>query len=229
MNRRAFVTGLGAVLAAPLAAEGQQVGKVYRIGVLYTTTPREVEHVNKALGDGLRQLGYIEGKHFVMERLFANGREERLPALATELVRLKVDVIVTGSNSVIAAVKKATATIPVVMAVSRDPVGAGFIASLARPGGNITGLANDPTPEIQASCGLRSAFCPLSRRSRSSWRCIAASITGAASVMWSPVWRAWNTTPSFAGMTARAGARCSFHPGSSTRGRRTRAMPGRSP
>jgi len=150
INRRAFVNGFVlSVLAAPHAAEAQQAGKVYRIGVLYTTTPREVDHVNKALGDGLRQLGYIEGKHFFMERRFADGREERLPALATELVRLKVDVIVTGSNSVIAAVKNATATIPVVMAVSRDPVGAGFIASLARPGANITGLANDPSPEIQ--------------------------------------------------------------------------------
>ena len=90
----------------------------------------------------------MEGRNVVFERRFAEGRQERLPALAAELVQLKVDVLVTGSNPVIAAVKQVTTTIPVVMAVSRDPVGAGFIASLARPGGNITGLANDPAPEI---------------------------------------------------------------------------------
>jgi putative ABC transport system substrate-binding protein len=137
------------LLATSLIAGAQPTGKIYRIGVIQTTSPREVEHVNKALDDALRQLGYVQGQHYVMERRFADGRQERLPALAAELVRLKVDVIVTGSNPVIAAVKQATSTIPVVMAVSRDPVGAGFIASLARPGGNITGLANDPTPEIQ--------------------------------------------------------------------------------
>jgi putative ABC transport system substrate-binding protein len=90
----------------------------------------------------------VEGRNVVFERRYAEGRQERLPALAAELVRLNVDVVVTGSNPVIAAVKQATATIPVVMAVSRDPVGSGFIASLARPAGNITGLANDPAPEI---------------------------------------------------------------------------------
>jgi putative ABC transport system substrate-binding protein len=137
------------LLLASLTAGAQPTGKIYRIGVIQTTSPREVEHVNKALDDALRQLGYVQGQHYVMERRFADGRQERLPALAAELVRLKVDVIVTGSNPVIAAVKQATSTIPVVMAVSRDPVGAGFITSLARPGGNITGLANDPTPEIQ--------------------------------------------------------------------------------
>jgi putative ABC transport system substrate-binding protein len=84
----------------------------------------------------------------VFEKRFAEGRQERLPPLAAELVQLKVDVLVTGSNQVIAAVKRATATIPVVMAVSRDPVGAKFIANLARPGANITGLANDTAPEI---------------------------------------------------------------------------------
>ena len=107
-------------------------------------------HLNRALGDGLRELGYVEQRDLVFERRYAEGRPERLPVLAAELVRVNVDVVVTGSNPVIAAVKKATSTIPVVMAVSRDPVGAGFINSLSRPGGNITGLANDPAPEIQA-------------------------------------------------------------------------------
>ena len=91
----------------------------------------------------------MEGRNVVFERRFAWGQQERLPGLAAELVRLNVDVIVTGANPAIAAVKQATATIPVVMATSRDPVGSGFIASLARPGGNITGMTGDPTPEVQ--------------------------------------------------------------------------------
>jgi len=136
------------VLTTPLAAEAQPPGKVYRIGFILTTAPNELGHFFKALAEGLRELGYVEGRNVVFERRFAEGRQERLPALAAELVQLKVDVLVTGSNPVIAAVKQVTATIPVVMAVSRDPVGAGFITSLARPGGNITGLANEATPEI---------------------------------------------------------------------------------
>jgi putative ABC transport system substrate-binding protein len=137
-----------ALLVVPPAAQAQPAGKVYRIGSILTPAPKEAAHLFKALDEGLRELGYVEGRNVVFERRFAEGRQERLPALAAELVQLKVDVIVTGSNPVIAAVKHATATIPVVMAVSRDPVGAGFIASLARPGGNITGLANDAAPEI---------------------------------------------------------------------------------
>src|SRR6202171_1252388 len=122
--------------------------KVWRIGFILTAVPNEVGYLIKAFSEGLRELGYVEGRNVVFERRFAEGRQERLPALAAELVRLDVDVIVTGSNPVIAAVKQATATIPVVMASSRDPVGAGFVESLARPGGNITGLANEPAPEV---------------------------------------------------------------------------------
>jgi putative ABC transport system substrate-binding protein len=149
MDRRAFIGTLaGGLLAAPLGVEAQPAGKVYRIGFMLTATANETGHLLKALNEGLRELGYVEGRNVVFERRYAEGRQERLPALAAELVRLNVDVVVTGSNPVIAAVKQATATIPVVMAVSRDPVGSGFIASLARPAGNITGLANDPAPEI---------------------------------------------------------------------------------
>jgi putative ABC transport system substrate-binding protein len=142
------LAAVGVLIAAPATASAQPVGKVYRIGVILTASPDEVRGVATALDDGLRELGYVEGRNILVERRFAEGTPERLPALAAELVRLNVDVIVTGSNPVIVAVKQATATIPVVMAVSRDPVGSGFIASLARPGGNITGLANDPAPEI---------------------------------------------------------------------------------
>jgi putative ABC transport system substrate-binding protein len=151
MERRAFLGTLaGGLLAAPLVVEAQQPAKTYRIGVIVTSAPNETEHLIKALSEGLRELGYVDGRNIVMERRYAEGRQERLPALAEELVRLNVDVIVTGSNPVVAAVKQTTTKIPIVMAVSRDPVGAGFIASLARPGGNITGLSNDPGPEIHA-------------------------------------------------------------------------------
>jgi len=148
VRRRTFLLASTALLVAPFTCNAQPRGKMYRIGYILTATADEQEHLGKALDEGLRELGYAEGRNLVFERRFAGGKQERLPALAAELVRLNVDVIVTGSNPVITAVKQATATIPVVMAVSRDPVGSGFIASLARPGGNITGLTNDPAPEI---------------------------------------------------------------------------------
>lgn len=145
-----LATAVIAALAMPLAVHAQAPSKVYRIGYLTTAPAAEAEHLTKAFEQGLRELGYVEGRNVAFERRSAEGRQERLPALAAELVRLDVDVIVTGSNPVIAAVKKATATIPVVMAASRDPVGSGFITSLSRPGGNITGLANDPAPDVLA-------------------------------------------------------------------------------
>ncbi len=98
---------------------------MYRVGFIWTAASDEVTHFRKAFEEGLRDLGYVEGRDLVFERRFAEGKQERLPALAAELVRLNVDVIVTGSNPVIAAVKQATTRIPVVMAVSRDPVGLG--------------------------------------------------------------------------------------------------------
>ncbi len=145
---RLALTAIALLITAAFAADAQTPGRVYRIGYIQTAAPDEQEHLAKALEEGLRELGYVEGRNIVFERRFAGGKQERLPDLAAELARLNVDVIVTGSNPVIAAVKQATATIPVVMTVSRDPVGSGFIASLARPGGNITGLTNDAGPEI---------------------------------------------------------------------------------
>lgn len=130
-------------------ASAQSPGKLYRIGYIQTATPDEQAHLTKAFEEGLRELGYVEGRNVVFERRFAWGKQERLPELAADLVKANVDIIVTGANPVIAAVKRATSTIPVVMAGSRDPVGSGFIASLARPGGNITGLTSDPSPEFQ--------------------------------------------------------------------------------
>ena len=101
----------------------------------------------EAFRQGLRELGYVEGKNIVIEWRFAEGKPDRLPALAAELVRLKVDIIVTGGPTATRAAKEATTTIPIVMAQDTDPVANGFVASLARPGGNITGLSN-LSPEI---------------------------------------------------------------------------------
>ena len=102
----------------------------------------------RALEDGLGRLGYTEGQNLRFEYRFADGQVERLPALMAELVQLNVDAIVAGSNHTVALARRATTTIPIVMTLTADPVGAGFVASLARPGGNITGLAVDVTPDI---------------------------------------------------------------------------------
>jgi putative ABC transport system substrate-binding protein len=138
------------LLAVALGAAAQTPPKAYRIGYIQTATPEEQAHLTKAFEDAMRELGYVEGRNVVFERRFALGRQERLPQLAAELVGLGVDVIVTGANPVVAAVQQATGTVPVVMAASRDPVGSRFVASLARPGGNITGLTSDPSPAIHA-------------------------------------------------------------------------------
>ena len=127
------------VLAMPLTAEAQQATRVYRIGVLAGTTPRD-RNVEAFL-EGMRALGYIEGQNLVLEYRGAEGQYERFPALAAELVRLPVDVIVTGATPGALAAKEATQTIPIVMAAIGDAVGSGLVANLARPGGNITGLS----------------------------------------------------------------------------------------
>jgi putative ABC transport system substrate-binding protein len=129
------------ILAAIHLAEAQQQGKVPRIGILLPNPPTLNPHLLKAFQQGLRELGYVEGQNIVIEYRFGEGKSERYDYLAAELVQLKVDVIVTSSTPAIESVKNATSTIPIVMAASADPVGSGLIASLDRPGGNITGLA----------------------------------------------------------------------------------------
>jgi putative ABC transport system substrate-binding protein len=131
----------GSILLAPLAAEGQQAGKVYRIGVLETMSSTLNTANLDAFRQGLRELGYVEGQNFVIEYRSANGRPERFPGLATELVRLKVDLIVTRGTPAALAAEKATESIPIVMATSADPTRFGIVSSLARPGGNVTGLS----------------------------------------------------------------------------------------
>jgi putative ABC transport system substrate-binding protein len=135
------------LLALCFSAEAQQSGKVPRIGYLTGATPDGQSARIEAFRQGLRELGYVEGKNIVIEYRYAEEKLDRLPALAAELVRLKVDVIVTGGGPNTRAAKEATNTIPIVMAQDGDPVGNGFVASLARPGGNITGLSN-LSPEI---------------------------------------------------------------------------------
>ncbi len=148
MDRRAFLAGTGAVLlAAPLVAEAQQAAKVPRIGFLSPLSPTDNPDLLEAFRQGMRELGYAEGQTIAIEYRFAEGRPERLPALAAELVRLKVDVIVTTGPPAPEAAKQATGTIPIVFAVVGDPVAERLIANLARPGGNITGLASI-TPEV---------------------------------------------------------------------------------
>jgi putative ABC transport system substrate-binding protein len=128
-------------------AQGQQTAKVPRIGYLTGATANGQSARIEAFRQGLRELGYVEGKNIVVEYRYAEEKLDRLPALAAELVRLKVDVIVTGGGVITRAAKNATNTIPIVMAQDGDPVANGFVASLARPGGNITGLSN-LAPEI---------------------------------------------------------------------------------
>src|SRR5438552_1001130 len=143
MDRRAFLSTLaGGLLAAPLAAEAQQTGKVYRIGFLGPGPERIYTDPLPSLRAGLRELGYVEGKNIVFEYRFAEDKYERLPGLAAELVRDKVDVIVVHATPGTRAVKQATRTIPIVMVSVGDPVGTGLVASLARPGSNVTGVSN---------------------------------------------------------------------------------------
>jgi putative ABC transport system substrate-binding protein len=128
-------------------AEAQQLARVPRIGFLIASSPSAMAPRLDAFRQGLRELGYVEGKTVVLEHRYADGRPDRLPALAAELTRLKVAVIVTSGPTATRPAKAATSTIPIVMAFDDDPVGSGFVATLAHPGGNITGLST-LAPEI---------------------------------------------------------------------------------
>jgi putative ABC transport system substrate-binding protein len=140
-------TFFGLVLTAMLLAvcnfaEAQQSKKVYRIGYLSAASAEADKSRFAAFLRGMQELGYIEGKNIVIEQRYAAGQFERIPDLATELIRLKVDVLVVYGDSAILAAKNATSTIPIVMTVHPDPIGDGIVASLARPGGNVTGLSD---------------------------------------------------------------------------------------
>jgi putative ABC transport system substrate-binding protein len=151
IGRRELLAALGgAAVAWPLAAGAQQTGKIWRIGFLSAVARSAASGSYASLVQGMRELGYVEGKDFVIEWRSVEGKYERFPEIAEELVRLKVDVFVTGVTAALPALKRATTTIPIVMAYSTDPVGNGLVASLVHPGGNITGLAgssDDSSPK----------------------------------------------------------------------------------
>jgi putative ABC transport system substrate-binding protein len=179
--RRHVLALLAGALAAPLASFAQQPTKIPRIGFLHPAPPGGVPGMRlEAFRDALHELGYVEGKNVQLEVRWGNGEFERLPALAAELVQLKVDVIVAAASPSVLAARKATSTIPIVMPVSSDPVGDGLVASLAHPGGNITGLSM-MAPELgeKRLQLLREAFPDASR---------------AVAVLWNPA---------YAGMRAR--------------------------
>jgi putative tryptophan/tyrosine transport system substrate-binding protein len=141
MSRRAFLASGATFLIAPLAGEAQhQMEKVWRIGLLRTQSRDTPDSAADGLRQGLRELGYIDGHNVVLKYRWAGGRPDRLPTLARELVRAGVDIIVTGGEQATQALVQATGTIPIVMGASNDPVRAGVVASLAQPGGNVTGM-----------------------------------------------------------------------------------------
>ena len=150
IDRRTFIGGAVALgLFEVLAAHAQQPGRRFRIGVLAVGTPEGTMAVTNALEQAMRELGYVDGANIAYEYRWARGVLDRLPGFAAELVQLPVDLIVAGTNPAIAAAKQASSTIPIVMVIAADPIRQGFIQSLARPGGNITGLTVDTGQEMQ--------------------------------------------------------------------------------
>jgi putative ABC transport system substrate-binding protein len=140
VKRREFISLLGGAAAAwPLAARAQQAEKKYTVGIL--SAGGENTALSVAFADALRELGWVEGRNVVFEYRYAENRPERLPELAADLVRLKVDVIAAAGTLAPLAAKRASATIPIVMTAAGDPLGSGLVASLARPGGNVTGMS----------------------------------------------------------------------------------------
>ena len=139
MDRRAFIAAGVVLFAAPIAAKSQPAGKVLRIGYLSSSSPASGFH--ESFQQGLRELGWVEGQNIVIDYRFADGRFERLPELAAELVRLKVDIIVAQPTPAALAARNSTGSIPIVMINVADPVGVGLVAGLARPAGNVTGTA----------------------------------------------------------------------------------------
>jgi len=147
MRRREFIAGLGSAVAWPLMAHAQQTANVPRIGLVSPFSASDTTSWHKAFLQGLSQLGWVEGKSIAIEYRYAEGHTERLPELIADLVRRKVEIIVTSVTNDALAAKQVTATVPIVMAAAGDPVATGIVGSLARPGGNITGLSQ-MNPEL---------------------------------------------------------------------------------
>src|SRR5262245_14263240 len=170
MDRRSFLVGMGGLAGWPLAAEAQQAGKVYRIGILgeSASDPAEVR-LWEAFRLGLRDLGWIEGQNIQIEARWAEGNYRRIPGLAADLVRLKVDLIVTRGSTYVEAARKATSSLPIVFVQHADPVGTGHVASLARPGGHITGLALMQTEIYRKELEILTATVPAAKRVAVLW------------------------------------------------------------
>ena len=171
MDRRAFISGMTVgLLAAPLAAEAQQAGKVYRVGILTNMASDPAEaRLWQAFRSGLRERGWIEGQNILIEFRAAEGTTARLPELAADLVRLKVDLIVARASIFVKPAKEATSSIPIVFLTHADPVGTGHVASLARPGGNITGLAVLMTDLAPKGLELLVSAVPVAKRIAVLW------------------------------------------------------------
>jgi putative ABC transport system substrate-binding protein len=174
----AFVAGL---LTAPLAAEAQQT-QVYRIGLLGTATPSLMFTWVAALREGLRERGYVEGQNIAIEYRWGEGKPERFPGLAAELVGLKVDIIVTSGPHAIRAAQRATSTIPIVMAIVEAPVEQGFIQSFARPGGNLTGLSFQDSELVTRRLQLLREAIPGIVRVAALWDSTASGLTALKAV-----------------------------------------------
>jgi putative ABC transport system substrate-binding protein len=164
MRRRNFITLLGGAAAWPLAARAQQAGKLPTIGYLGSATPATQGQWVAAFAQRLRELGWIEGRSVAIEYRWAEGRTERAAEIAAEFVRRKIDVIVTSGTSTVLAAKQATSVIPIVFAATGNPVGTGLVASLARPGGNVTGLSVQQTDTATKRLGLLREVVPDLRR-----------------------------------------------------------------
>ena len=165
MRRRELITLAGsAALAWPLAARAQQKGKLPAIGFLGQLTAAAMSKWTAAFVQRLRELGWVDGRTVAIEYRWAEGRSERFAEVAADLVRLKVDVIVTGGTAAVVAAKQATSVIPIVFATAGDPVGTGLVASLARPGGNVTGLSNQSADIPGKRLGLLHEVIPSLRR-----------------------------------------------------------------
>jgi putative ABC transport system substrate-binding protein len=164
VRRRDFISGLGSAAGWPLTARAQQPNKVWRLGMIAGGSRERIREFVEAFPEGMRELGYFEGRDYVADWRFADGQYERISGFASELIRAKVDVFVLFTAAAIRPVQQATATIPIVMTYSTDPVGNGFVASLARPGGNTTGLASSSDDTAPKQIELLTTIVPqLSR------------------------------------------------------------------
>ena len=179
LSRRLFLISAGTLILVHRTG-AQQSAKVWRIGYLSRGGPRDSPHDVEAFREGLRMLGYVEGQNVLIELRFAEGRLEAFPALAEELAHLKVDVIVAPWTPAALAAKEATSSIPIVFAVVSDPVGNGLIASLAHPGGNITGMTDVGVELAAKRLDLLKQLVPRLKR--------VAALGHAADTVWEPTW-----------------------------------------